>query len=656
MNVTLCSVPTGEITDDSIRDLIEKKKTEGQTVGMHPKIAITSLNHWTTKNGFKACKFYDIDMLYPSDADVEKYFKENQTDVVGLSAVVSTSYLQVKRLAKIIKKVNKNTVIVCGGYLTAAANTILKKTEVDICVVGNGEIAWVGILKLIKEHLETGNNKLDIDKLLEIKGISILDDNKNLKFSGYGQTLPGCEMTFPDLEYLKSGLQGNDKAFNNYFSPFWKNDIFSMDNRSYEKGRKPMMMNMFTSKGCVARCTFCQRGSKGYNVFDLDKLEAYLKILINKHNVGFIYVDDENFGSNRKYSHQVAELFHKYNLLWSCLGVRCTNVVEEDIIHYKKNGCCGLKFGIESGSQTMLDIMEKKYTVSDIKKAVFMCFDRGLYSAPVTYMLGMPGESFKTCMESGKMMAEISAKIGVSPGVIFGMIDPYYAIPLVGTPLYEYGRQLGLIGQNVDEEEKYLELVSDVGSYKRYYINFNGSPMSEVIFWDILVFLEATRMYEKLIKNKIINKEWEKKLQLAMKVQGNNPMVKSKQRKIEVFGGTGEKEDATFSQYFITDFLKQHVVFNKTLTKLPRFILYPIVRYMLYFEFLMQKYFFKEKHNLHRVANKKVNSKIRIKYKDIDPSKTTQKDRSLRTIVAKKVMQLKRSEQEKTLTWLTGGP
>ena len=71
---------------------------------MRPKIAITSLNHWTTKNGFKGCKFYDIDMLYPSDEDVEKYFRENQTDVVGLSAVVSTSYLQVKRLAKIIKK------------------------------------------------------------------------------------------------------------------------------------------------------------------------------------------------------------------------------------------------------------------------------------------------------------------------------------------------------------------------------------------------------------------------------------------------------------------------------------------------------------------------------------------------------------------------
>ena len=51
MNVTLCSVPTGEITDDSISDLAIKKKNEGQTVGMHPKIAITSLNHWAEKNG-----------------------------------------------------------------------------------------------------------------------------------------------------------------------------------------------------------------------------------------------------------------------------------------------------------------------------------------------------------------------------------------------------------------------------------------------------------------------------------------------------------------------------------------------------------------------------------------------------------------------------
>ena len=74
MNVTLCSVPTGDICDESVRKLAIKKKEEGRSIGMRPKIAITSLNHWATKNGFKACKFYDIDMLYPSDEDVEKIF------------------------------------------------------------------------------------------------------------------------------------------------------------------------------------------------------------------------------------------------------------------------------------------------------------------------------------------------------------------------------------------------------------------------------------------------------------------------------------------------------------------------------------------------------------------------------------------------------
>jgi len=650
MNVIICSVPT-EVPGTQPR----RKRSEGH-VGVLPKIGITSLNHWAMKNGFDACKFYDIDMLYPSDEEIEKYFSENQADIVGLSAVVSTSYMQVKRLAKIIKKINKKTLVICGGYLTAAANTVLKKTEVDICVVGNGEIAWVGILKFTKDHLEKGKNKLDIDKLLEIKGIAVLDENRNLRFSGYGQTLPGCEMAFPDFEYLKSGLQGDDEAVQNYFRPFWKNEVFSMDSRSYEENRKPMMVSLFTSKGCVAKCTFCQRGSKGYSVYDLSKLEKYLKHVIENYNVGFIYVDDENFGSNKKYSYQCAELFQKYNLLWWANGVRCTNVVEEDIVHYKTNGCCGLKFGIESGSQTMLDIMEKKFKVEDIKKAIFTCYDNDLYSPPVGYLLGMPGESMKTAMETGKMMGEISARIGISPGLIFGLIDPYYAIPLVGTPLYEYGRQLGLIGQNIDEEEKYLELVSNVGAYKRYYINFNGAPMSEVVFWDMLIFLEATRTYEKLTKNKTSSTEWEKKFKVAMKVQGLNPHVRAKQKIVQIMGDAGEKEDLSFSQYFITNFLKQHVIFNKTLTKLPRFILYPIVRYLLYFEFLIQKHWFKDSHNLHKITNEKINSKIRIKYEEIDPAKTTQKDRSLRTIVVKKMNYLNKNKQEEISSMLTAGP
>ena len=327
MNTVLCSVPT-ENPGIGLR----RKRSEGSE-GIVPKIAITHINNWTEKNGFGPCKFYDTDMLYPSNDDMQKFFEENKADVVGLSAVVSTSYLQVKKISAIIKKVNQNTLIVCGGYLTAAANTVLKKTNVDVCVVGDGEMAWVGILKYMKEHLKTGRNKLDINELLEIKGIAVLDDDKNLKFSGFGQPLANCHMVFPDFEYYKSGLLGDDEALQNYFRPFYNHLSFVADNRSFAKGRKPMTVSMFSSKGCVAKCTFCQRGSKGYQIYDLSKLESYIKNLRDNYNVGFIHIGDENFGSNRKYAYQVAELLNKYNILWAAGGVRCTSVNEADVIH-----------------------------------------------------------------------------------------------------------------------------------------------------------------------------------------------------------------------------------------------------------------------------------------------------------------------------------
>ena len=79
-----------------------------------PKIACTALNNWAEKNGFK-CGYYDVDMLYPTDEEFEKFLRENPQDIIGLSAVVSTSYFTSEKTCKIIKKVNKKTLIVVGG-------------------------------------------------------------------------------------------------------------------------------------------------------------------------------------------------------------------------------------------------------------------------------------------------------------------------------------------------------------------------------------------------------------------------------------------------------------------------------------------------------------------------------------------------------------
>ena len=146
-------------------------------------------------------------------------------------------------------------------------------------------------------------------------------------------------MTFPDFEYLKSGLLDKPEAVKNYFRKFKDNEIFQWIVDPMKNGENQIWLVFLLQKD-VAKCTFCQRGSKGYAVYNLDKLETYLKHLVEEHDVGYLYIDDENFGSNRKYTWQIAELFNKYNLLWYAAGVRCTSVTKEDIIHYKKNGCC----------------------------------------------------------------------------------------------------------------------------------------------------------------------------------------------------------------------------------------------------------------------------------------------------------------------------
>ena len=656
----LCSIPV-ETPGGTLR----RPRSEGP-VPIMPKIAITSINHWTEKNGYPKCKFYDIDMLYPNDDEIEKFFKENDADIVGLSAVVSTSYLQVQRIAKIIRNVNSKILIVCGGYLTAAANTVLRKTDVDVCVVGDGEVAWLGLLSYVRKNKNKNKNKkIYTDEMLEIKGIALVDENSELRFSGYGPTLSSCHMSFPSFNYLKSGLNGDDKAVYNYFRPYNASEEFLMDDRSYEKDRRPMVSSIHVSKGCVAKCTFCQRGSKGYTTYNLDDLEKHL-VQLKNYNVGFLNVDDENFGSNKKYTYEVAKLFHKHDMLWQCSGVRCTSVKKEDLKFYKDHGCVAMKFGIESGSQRMLDLMEKRFTVEDVRKALFGCYDIDLYSPPLGFMVGMPGESLQTAKESGKFLGQIAAKLRVPLKKLFGYTDIFYAIPLVGTPLYEYGKNLGLIGNSVEEEEKYLKLVSNVGAYKRYYINFNGAPMSEVVFWDILVFLEANKTYKELMRGKSINQKMMDRLSsMNVNQDKNQSMIKKNHEKdltknkgnSQIFGGGGGDNKTHFlSKDFITNFIKEHVSFNENLAKwVPRIILYPIVRYMLYFEYLLQKYFYKDTNNIHKITNSKVNSSIRLEDELFDTSKTSQIDRSLRSIVKKKFHDqsfLKKSANDH----LVGGP
>jgi radical SAM superfamily enzyme YgiQ (UPF0313 family) len=415
-------------------------------------------------------KFYNIDYFRYSQEDIEAYFKEHQFNVVGISAVVSTAYVYTKYLSSLIRRVSPNTVIIVGGNLAASAEILLRKCEVDFCVTGDGELIIQDLIRVLYEM------PLNYEMLSATKGICFLNQKDEFCFTGYGAKPSAEEIEFPDYDILAS-----DGSLPYFISDEVAKRFYAYDG-VIEPGKKVATVVM--AKGCVARCTFCHRWEKGFRVLPTDSLIEHVRHLMERYNVGFIQVADENFGANREAAWEIASRLGEMGVKWQVAGVRTNTVTRESLQHWKDNGCVSVFYGIESGSQKILDVMEKKTTVQKNIDALKWTGEAGLNTI-IQLVTGLPGEDGKTVAETIDFLKEVSPYIKQWKGKIASeSISINYAQALPGTPLYEYSRQHGLIGKGLEEEEEYLIRISDTDAYKDdHFINTTGLPLLEVLTW-----------------------------------------------------------------------------------------------------------------------------------------------------------------------------
>ncbi len=499
MKILLLTVPVEAPTQSAYeRDLQGKEvfstvnRAEG-VLPVIPKIAIVNIIKYMEKAGYarQDIDFYDVDMLQPTDDEFTSYLMKTKPDVIGLSAVVSTCYYQVKRLSLLARAVLPSTLIVMGGSLSASANVVLNKSDVDICVVGDGELTWLDLLEAYKGD----NLTLNPDTLRKVNGLAFLDLGK-IEFTGYGKAIPGDENYYPDYDMLLSGLKDKPELLANYFRPGMGTFYVRCDPRSKRQSEiRPMLAQLWITKGCTVRCTFCQRSTKGYRVFDPEGVDAHLKELRARFNVGFIHILDESFGSNKAHTKEVAEILHRNEMLWFCGGVRVSSVDAEYVQFLKDHGCMSLKFGVETGSAAIMDVMEKKFTPERVFESLKLLADRDMYS-PLAFMVGMPGETIASVKETGKFYGRLCHMQGNHPW--HDITSIFYALPLAGTPLYVYAQQQGVIGTSVDGEEEYLLTIGSAGAEKLNYPNLNGSKFLDIIWWNYLAKFEALKEFYRL--------------------------------------------------------------------------------------------------------------------------------------------------------------
>jgi radical SAM superfamily enzyme YgiQ (UPF0313 family) len=429
---------------------------------------ITSLK----RAGFTNTCFYNIDYLRPAFDEIIDYLKKEQPDILGISAVVSTTYAFTKKLSLAVKQALPETTILMGGNLGASAEIVLQKTGTDYICTGEGEKTAVNFTN----RWLTAEKKSDFT---EVEGLAFLDENGQLIITPYPEPIPAEEVydidwsILEELGEMSHYVKKNDNA---------GIDIsFRHDHRRLEPHRQgKALVILSASKGCVARCTFCHRWDKGIRYIPVPVIMKRIDYMIEKHNVGFMSFGDENFGTDKRWLEPFLEEIKKRDLLWRVSGMRVNCITPDWIAKMKDAGCSSILYGMESGSQKILDIMEKKTTAEQNRDTVKWMVENKLFTI-IQLVIGMPGETPETIRESGDLTCHF---VEQSPEVDPNNLSVNFAQALPGTPLYETARRQGYIGNSLEEEEKYLLGISDRDARDgETYINLTDYPQLLLEDW-----------------------------------------------------------------------------------------------------------------------------------------------------------------------------
>jgi len=370
---------------------------------------------------------------------------------IGFSGIVSTSYGIIKRLSRELRHSLPDRKQILGGGLSAAWEPVLENTAIDVIVRGEGDKTIIELL----QHLEAERN------ISGIKGIAYRD-GQNPVNTGPLDRLPYPDFDAVDFDrYLVDGLE--------FIHRFTKNNL---DQRLYDRKRKnKRMITIPVSRGCFGKCTFCYRAYPGLRTHSFKYIFDFVEYCIDRFDVGFFTFGDECFAPNKKWNWGFLNELEKRELdiVFRILGMRVDTVDQEILRAYKEAGCWMIEYGFESGSQKMLNIIDKRVSVEENRQVALWTNEVGIYTSPAL-VLGMPGETSDTIGDSIRFLGSLD--LG------FRQYQMAYAMPIPGAPLYEYAKLSGIIS----DEDEYLEMISGKTT-GRPYCNLTEEPDVVLMSW-----------------------------------------------------------------------------------------------------------------------------------------------------------------------------
>jgi len=372
---------------------------------------------------------WDINAERWSREEALKKF-EQQTgafSLVGITAL-SGDYPYVKWFTRSIKKIDPGQRVVMGGHLASALpEFLMDRLPIDFLVRGEGDETVVRLVETLERDSDPG----------QVKGICYRTQEGEVRstaprplISDLTQLPPLPWDLFPMHIYLGEAHRG----FNEY------------GNRQ-DSG----LMSIMASRGCPFRCLYCDHTIKGFRPRYRPAGEVILEIktLLERYGerIKTFYFWDDILVWDRAWAKEFCEGLSQEGLdiRWSCNAH--VSAVEYSLMSLmRETGCWNVRFGIESGSQRILDSLNKGVRVEQALEALNTCLEAGL-TLTLYVMVGMEGESHETVKETIDFFERLIRPINVYQ---FNKIHFFMLTPFPGTELFNRVCREGLV-QDVDE-------------------------------------------------------------------------------------------------------------------------------------------------------------------------------------------------------------
>jgi len=360
-------------------------------------------------------QYHEVEVI---DNNVEKLNRDQlkrrieqiNPEVIGATSD-SFSFSNAKDIATIAKETDKNIIVVVGGpHPNVWPKKSLEDNCFDISVYGEGEATAVELW----EKLEKGDDISNVDGIAYKKNGKIIVNPRRKLIEELDSIPFPVRHLFPINKYPRRFL-----------------DLRTMPGDTIS-----------TSRGCPYSCNYCSNRiiyGRIYRYRSPENIVNEIALLVKEYGTKAIYFREDIFTINKKRVIGICDEIRNRGIKidWACES-RVDTVDGEMLNSMKDAGCKTVWFGVESGSQEMLDRLNKQITVQQVKKTFDLCRKVGI-RAGASFMIGIPGETVENIHKT------IDFACSLKPALAWFCI--FLGIP--SSPMYEYIVKNGLFSRDI---------------------------------------------------------------------------------------------------------------------------------------------------------------------------------------------------------------